>query len=211
MPRILIRTRRRLLLAAFVTCAALALMATVVLFAITSIPGWYTPRAVDHGQLSRDKREAVTLIDAISRKLNQNQSIEISLGIVQLNRWITARDQLALNLIPALNGFERPVIAPTASGLRVGLLRAWKGWQFVVSFDLTWKTTPQGVVFELEHVSLGQLPIPAAWILERETRIRWGLAGDQPHTWIWPNGKRSFQVSTATLNDQTLRLRLTPR
>lgn len=209
--QILKRRRRQLVLLTSVSVAALLLFIVGLLLAITRLPTWYAPQAVNQTLLSHDRREIVTLIDTISEKLNQQQPADVTIDIAQLNRWITARDELALDMIPPIRGFERPVVTTTDNGLRVGLLRRSGRWQFVVGFDLTWRSTPEGVIFEPQRVSIGQLPIPANWILEQKTLLRWGLSGQMPHVWLWPNGKRPFSITAADLDKQQLRLQLSPR
>lgn len=208
---ILNRRRRQLVVLASVVSAVLLLLAVGILLAVTRLPTWYHPQAVNQALLSRDRREIVALIDTISHQLNHRESANITIDIAQLNRWITARDELALDMIPPIRGFERPIVTTTDSGLRFGLLRRAGSWRFVIGFDLTWRTTSEGVIFEPQRVSIGQLPIPANWILERKTLLRWGLAGNSPHIWLWPNGKRTFAITAAELDDQQLRLRLTPQ
>jgi hypothetical protein len=169
------------------------------------------PEAIDQVQLRADKHAAVALIESISRQLNQGQPAEVAIEIEQLGRWITARNELALDWVPRLDGVNQPVVIGIGERLRIGVARRWGGWRFVLSADIGGKEVSGGSVVELRRVRIGVLPIPIGWVVDRERLHSVGLGGDRPASWIWPNGKKPFSLANVQHSEGVIRATLVPQ
>lgn len=206
-------SRRQLQISVAISLFLVTLALLSILLAAIANPVWYEPQAVDEQKLSDDKREVVALIDRISRNLNQGLPIDVEVELAQLNRWIAARDELALDLIPELDGVELPFVLGQENILRVAVQRKWRGWRLILSIDLIANPMDPLTPLTAKRVKLGYLPIPLGWLIKEDVLQRSGLRpveGQEARLWVWPNGKRSFFVEQVAVSKNVVSFRMVP-
>lgn len=203
--------------------------AAVVLFAgvlggLACRPSWYSPAAIDYARLKADKADLANTLDRIGGALNSGAPITIALNADQVNRWLTARDEIWPDVDPpALDVLRDPQIAFLDGGvIRAAARVAYRGWPAVVSGDVGVRIDGERIHLEIGRPRIGVVPIPLVrWRLQSALARGMeqagvpvdasggGLAID--NDWVWPNGKRRFSIQSLEVSNGSLRVTLQPR
>lgn len=203
--------------------SGLALVALVcgLACALTCRPFWYRPASIDYNALEADKREFVRVLDEIGAALNRGEPFVLTVSEAQINRWITARHELAPENAFTIDPLERPYVAleegnrvRLAAQVRRGALRS------VLSCRVGVEADGGQLRLTLLGGALGRVPAPGA-ALERILRdaltanhVRGldlkGATVQTPNDLVWPNGKRRFRIEGLEIRQHELRAVLRP-
>lgn len=190
-------------------------------------PVWYQPRSIDYNLLEEDKRTQLRLENEISAAVNRDQPVTIELDQGEIDRWITARNELWPGDVPSLGPFRQPQVGLLGDNrFRVGALVEQAGVAAVVSATFQFEVTPETVTVTWDHINTGALPTPRTFIAKIARKASSRL-GDRPsaaelepaimerklalpNDFIWPNGKRRVRIAELTIEAEVLRVTLEP-
>lgn len=190
--------------------------------ALTCRPGWYQPAGIDYAQLDADNRALINTLDRIGVALNGGQPIEVLLREDQVNRWIAGRDEWpeAVGRVD-LGPLEGPQVAFLGGGrVRLAGMIERAGFGVVVSCDIRVELAEDDVILHWDGLRAGLMPIPrstlrqvlAQFVPDRQDAQAALTAGRLvlPNRWIWPNGKRRFEIRGLEVTDDQARIMLSP-
>lgn len=209
---------RWFVLALLLLCVAGVIVAGL---AVTYRPTWYNPPVVDHAQIRRDKVAMLALQDQISAALNAGQPAAFAVDEAQFNRWLVARGEVW----PELDRLPRGVTLPCArfqeNQASCGVTVEKRVGRGVLSATVAVRLTDDEVVIDVQGLSLGAMPLPVSWLLERlpiDTHDAVALQRDAargeirlPNHWIWPNGKRPCKLNELRIHDGGVEVVIAPR
>jgi hypothetical protein len=181
-------------------------------------PAWYQPAPVVREQLTRDKQDFVNLIDQIGVALNSGRTATFRLQRDQVNRWITARNELPFHEFDT-RPFEQICVDFRTSGVWIAATARIEGFALVVAAGVSAQIERDVLHLRVEGLRIGSLPVPAAlvarWIGRAPAPIRALPHGDDL-TWtarnrfIWENGKQPFRFEAIEARGDELRITLVP-
>lgn len=217
------RRRRRLLWSAQLAVGGALLLVVVGGLLAIRRPAYFQPALVNRATLTQDKQDLVNVLDGIGAGLNRGQSVDVELVADQVNRWIAGRfemwpEQSDLRLdplrFPQVEFLDGDRIRASA------LVREDDGWGVILTLEVRVRAAGEFLEIDVHAARVGELPAPASWLLEEVERLarREGLPVRRrpggllvPNRFVWPNGKRPFEVSAVAADNGRLKIRLTPR
>lgn len=207
---------------ALVTLAS-ACLSVGLFLGLTCRPAWYRPPAVDYERLADDRRDFVSVLDAVGVALNQGRSIALTLRQEQVNRWLAARHDLSHEVIDlTLEGVSRPCVEFLADGsARFGATLRLGEWGAVLGVTLRARVRGDDAVqAEWGGLTLGRVSVPRgvlAWVAGRELarypELRTLLESgryEALNDFVWPNGRRRYRIESLEVRAGVLEIRLGP-
>jgi hypothetical protein len=191
-----------------------------LLLALTCRPAWYQPAAIDRAQLPADRAALADLIEDIGVALNAGESCTFTLTADQINRWITARDEIWPDTRVALEPLRDPQVALRPGKVILAATAARAGLRGVVSIVLGAEVAGDEIRVRVRGTRLGRCPLPRKpleRLIHSVTRLDVvRAAADEPYTLIvdnrgvWPNGRRRYRVAELDLQEGQVTVRLEP-
>lgn len=214
------RPRFRLRYLLLVPTLTIATCLAGVWFGATCRPPWYQPRAIDYNFLPEDKREIARLSESIGQALHAGESVEIEIDEAQLNRWITARDELFPGQRVELGMASDPWVDFTEDGyVRLAVTVRQPVITSIVSLATRPVPRDDKLLLPITGARMGAIPAPPA-LLERlkpmlESSSDGATMSERGvltllNDFTWPNGKVRCRVASVEIDDQKMKLRLEP-
>lgn len=187
------RRRRRRRIAAAAAAALLSLAAGLYL-AVEYIPAWYVPVELADTDLPRVRRQSGQWADDVGDRMVRGERFTVELAQRECNEFLAALPDVVPEARQAWpESVRRPAVCFHPGGVRLGAQCGNRGWQAIVSADLSVAVSDGGdyLVVTLDEARGGALAVPA-WLLRRvvdpalaplqatEARAQAGAEGTRP-------------------------------
>lgn len=202
------------------------------------IPAWFLPLELDENQLRRIRAETTRLIDDISDALASGRPIEISLDARQINEMLAALPDLYPEMAwPP--GLSAPIVRLEPGAIRVGAKLSGPAGEAIVSLRMVVRHDPDAHELHLlpGGFRVGGLALPRALLaavlgeggesnspegprasrppgkstaVSEAPSTQWIAGRTFSDRRIWPNGKRPFQIVWVAIENNRVRLKLSP-
>lgn len=206
--------------------------------AVHYIPAWFIPLELDENQLRRIRAETTRLIDDVSDALASGRPIEISLDARQINEILAALPELYPEMAwPP--GLSAPIVRLEPGAIRVGAKLSGPAGEAIVSLRMAVRHDPDAHELHLlpGGFRVGGLALPRALLAaalseggesgspegtraaepqgksaaaSEALSMRWITGRTLSDRQVWPNGKRPFQIVLITIENNRIRLKLSP-
>ncbi|MCA9242914.1 MAG: hypothetical protein KDA32_03075 [Phycisphaerales bacterium] len=214
------RARFRLRYLLLVPTLTIATCLVGVWLAATCRPPWYQPRAIDYNLLPEDKRELARLGESIGTALHAGEGVELEIDEAQLNRWITARDELWPGRRVDLGPASDPWIDFTEEGyVRLAMTVRQPMLTSVISIAARPVPRDDHLILRITGARMGAIPAPTALIDRLKPMLESTSDGatlseggvlSLLNDFTWPNGDVRCRVATVEIDDLKMKLRLEP-
>ena len=142
-------------------------LATLVLFAVTSRPGWYQPATVKPEEYAAIRNEVPNFGNDIGIHLKAGQPFRITLPQEEINRWLAARGEIWPTLRDALpKCIVDPVISFQPGRIVLAVRYDQSGLSSVLSLavNLRMEDSRGAIHVEVGSLRAGYLPVPRALV-----------------------------------------------
>lgn len=220
--------------------AMVVVAAGVAWLAFQNVPAWYKTVEVSEAELSRVRNSLPNTYQALNDRVVAGGPFTFTLTGREVTEWIVARGELYPDARDWLPDWVRDPVVAFHEGKGIIAARIdYDGWQTILALHVVADITDESVTIRVVEITAGALPVPMSQVAkplgdllrskgldvdlmpdpvadvvrklrdeDAETLLSRGVSW--PNLFEFRNGNRSFKLTGATAEEDTLQVQIKP-